>query len=341
MRRKILFIVASLTVLIMLAGCGDYSEIEQRLREIEIENQLPDVPDMDYTTLEEAEDAVYDQQIGACLMLADTYNQTYYENFTEDAPGSIKRIMEICNAKRQSINEDIEELYKNNVYRILEDVRDCPNIDAHVTKTYNNVLTFYDEYNNYLNAERPEEALTEILTYYYDRTNILAKSFLVRNKQEVFDSAVEMIEEYAKAEDDYRFYINKNNIIIKAINEIFGGVSSEYADRIEKSSDILARNLINSMDSLTDRERGQLMDELGLSTPTPSPKPTATPKPTDDPDATPTPSPRPTVTPSPAPKATADPKPTTTPKPKATGAPAEDNEEKKTEEPSKPTYTLE
>ncbi len=336
MRRKLLFIVASLSVLIMLAGCSDYSEIETQLREVEIVNQLPDVPDIDYTTLEEAEDAIYEQQIGACLMLGDTYNQTYYENFTEDTSGSAKRIMEICNKKRQSINADIEQLYKTNVYEILEDVSDCPNLDAYVTKSYNNVLTFYDEYNNYLNADYEEEALTQILTYYFDRTNVLAKSFLTRNADKVFAAAVEMIEENAKAEDDFRFYINKNNTIIKAINEIYGGVSAEYAERIEQSSNTLAKNLINSIDSLTERERGLLMDELGLSTPSPTPKPTATPKPTEDPNATPTPtpSPKPTATPSPTPK------PTATPSPKPTEAPVKDDDGEATEKTTGQTYVL-
>lgn len=320
MRRKLLFIVASLSVLIMLASCGDYSEIETQLREVEIVNQLPDVPNTDFTILEEAEDAVYEQQLGACLMLGDTYDQTYYENFLEGASGSTKRIMEICNKKRQSINSDIEMLYKTNVYQILENVEDCPNLDAYVTKSYNNVLTFYDEYNNYLNADRKEEALTQILTYYYDRTNVLAKSFLKRNEDKVFAAAVEMIEEYAEAEDDFRFYINKNNIIIKAINEIYDGISAEYAERIEQSSNILAKNLINSIDSLTEKERGLLMDELGLSTPSPTPKPTATPSPT--------------------PKSTATPKPTATPSPKPTNAPVKDDELTATEIPTGQTYVL-
>ena len=329
--------------MMLFTACGDYSSIETQLSEVEIENQLPDISEGGYKTMEEAEDPVYEQQIAACLMLSDSYNQTYYENFIADAQGSKKRIMEICNKKRQSIDEDIEELYKSNIYMIMEDVEDCPNVDAYVAKTYANVQTFYDQYNKYLTAEDEDIALTNILSYYYDRTNVLAKSFLARNEKDVFDAAVSVIEDNARAEEDFRFYINKNNTIIKALNEIFGGVSAEYAQRIEKSSNKLAVNLINSLESLSDRERGVLMDELGLSTPTPSPKPTATPKPSASPS--PEPTPVPTARPTAAPTA----RPTTKPAVNVTAAPEDKDEDEGREETNdsnsasvqqNPTYVL-
>ncbi len=309
LKRKILFIVASLMTLMILTGCGDYSSIEMQLDEVEIENRLPDVPDVDFETMEEAEDAVYAQQMAACEMLTDAYDQTYYDQFLENVKGNEKRIAEICNKKRQEINTEIETLYKSNIYEIMEEVEDCPNVDAYVDKTYANVQTFYDEYNKYMNADNEEVALTNILVYYYDRTNILAKSFLVRNENEVFDASVSVIEGNAQADDEFRFYINKNNTIIRALNEIFGGVPAEYAHRIEESSNKLARNLLNSLETLSDRERGLLMDEMGLSTPTPSPKPTPTPKPSPSPSPTPTPkpTPKPTSTPKPSTKVTAEP----------------------------------
>lgn len=309
LKRKILFIVASLMTLMILTGCGDYSSIEMQLDEVEIENRLPDVPDVDFETMEEAEDAVYAQQMAACEMLTDAYDQTYYDQFLENVKGNEKRIAEICNKKRQEINTEIETLYKSNIYEIMEEVEDCPNVDAYVDKTYANVQTFYDEYNKYMNADNEEVALTNILVYYYDRTNILAKSFLVRNENEVFDASVNVIEGNAQADEEFRFYINKNNTIIRALNEIFGGVPAAYAHRIEESSNKLARNLLNSLETLSDRERGLLMDELGLSTPTPSPKPTATPKPSPSPSPTPTPkpTPKPTSTPKPSTKVTAEP----------------------------------
>lgn len=332
LKRKIFFVIASLAVLLLFTGCGDYSSIEAQLRDIEIENRLPDLPEEEIRTMEEAEDAVYVQQLAACEMLSDSYNQTHYTNFLENVNGNEKRIAEICNKKRKSIDTEIEELYKNNIYKIMENVTDCPNVDAYVTKTYANVLTFYDEYDNYLNADNTDVALTEILSYFYDRTNVLAKSFLARNEKKVFEAAVSVIEGNAQTDEDFRFYINKNNIIIKALNEIFGGVSLDYANRIEAASDKLAVNLLNSLESLTTRERGLLMDELGLSTPTPSPKPTATPKPSPSPSPTPRPTAQPTAQPTAKPAA----KPST-----STAKPAnsdDDQDNSATEQ--NPTYVL-
>ena len=293
MKRKLFLIIASLMTLMLISGCNDYSDIEAQLSDVEIENRLPDVRDGGFITMEDAEDEIYEQQIAACEMLSDSYDKTYYTNFIGNVKGSEKRIREMCNQKRQSIEADIEKLYKKNIYSIMEDVDDCPNVDAFVDKTYSNVRLFYDEYNSYQNADNTDVALTDILVYYHDRRNLLAKSFLARNELDVFDAAVAVIEGNAQTDDEFRFYINKNNSVIKALNEIYGGVPEEYADRIERASNKLATNLLNSLESLTERDRGLLMDELGLSTPTPSPRPTATPKPS----PTPTPTPRPTAVP--------------------------------------------
>lgn len=315
MKRKLLIIAVSLVALLLFSGCSDYEAIEKQLDNIKIENKLPKVVDTKYRSMEDAEDAVYNQQIAACEMLADACEKTNSIQF-EEYDGNIKRIREKCNDKRTEIERDIMEIYMDNMYSIMEYVTDCPNVDAYVSKTYNNVKTFYDEYNNYLEADNTDTALTDILVYYFDRTNMLAKSFLERHEDEVFEATVAVIEGNAQADDDFRFYINKNNIIIKAINEIYGGVSEMYADRINSAGNKLAVNLLNSLESLTERERGIIMDELGLSTPTPSPKPTATPKPSSAPTDEPSPTPRPSSAPTPRPAATPTPRPAVTPTPR-------------------------
>jgi len=316
-KRILLMTAASLTVLLLFTGCKDYSKIDSRLDDVKIENKLPKLGNEMYRTMEDVEDAVYDQQIAACEMLAETNKQTNPQNIDDKYSASNKRVLERCNNKRNEINDDIRKLYSANLYKLMENVKDCPNVDAYVSKTYANVLTFYDEYSNYQNSDNRDKALSDILVYYYDRTNVLAKSFLSRNEKEVFNASVNVIEENARAEDSYRFYINKNNIIIKALNEIYGGVPNEYAERINEAGNVLARNLLNSLESLSDKERTALMDELGLATPSPSPKPTPTPKPaeTPAPNATPAaaPTPRPAATPTPRAAATPTPRPAATP----------------------------
>lgn len=310
MKRKLFVIAVSLVTLLLFAGCSDYSEIEQQLDDITIENRLPKVKGERYRTMEDAEDAVYDQQIAACEMLFDIGEQTDFRNF-EGYDGNRKRIIERCNNKRNEVAADISQRYKSNVYEIMEDVRDCPNVDAYVLKTYSNIETFFDAYNNYMTADNKDIALTNILVYYYDRTNVLAKSFLTRNRDEVFDASAAVITGNAQADDDFRFYINKNNTIIKALNEIYGGVSAKHADEINEAGSKLARNLLDSLSSLSERERKSLMEELGLNTPSPSPSPTPTPKPTASPSPEPTPTPTPKPTPTPRPAATPTPKPQT------------------------------
>ncbi len=317
MKRKLLVLAASLAALLLLAGCGDYSAIETQLNEITIENKLPTVSEKKYKTMEDAEEAVYEQQMAACEMLSNICDETYYEQYYEKEGGNRKRVSAICNDKRNEISADVKQRYYKNLYEIMDGVTDCPNVDAYVTKTYNNVLTFYDEYNKYRTADEPDVALTNILVYYYDRTNVLAKSFLVRNKQKVFDAASAVVEGNAQADDNFRFYIGKNNIIIKALNEIYGGVPGEYAKKINSASNELAKNLLDSMESLSDRERAALMAEYGLSTeaPTATPKPTATPSP--EPGETPAATPAPAVTAAPKATPTPTPKVTPTPTPKA------------------------
>ena len=321
MKRKLFIIAASFAALLLFAGCSDYSEIEQQLDNITIENKLPKVKGERYRTMEDAEDAVYDQQMAACEMLSDIEEQTDFREF-EGYKGNKKRIIEKCNNKRNEVAADIRQRYTANVYEIMQDVKDCPNVDAYVTKTYHNVETFFDAYNNYVTADNRDIALTNILVYYYDRTNVLAKSYLTRNREDVFDASVAVIIGNSQADDDFRFYINKNNTIIKALNEIYGGVSAKYAAEINDAGNKLATNLLNSLSSLSDRERKSLMDELGLNTPSPSPTVKPTEKPTASPSVSPSESPShtPAVTPTPRPAATP------TPRPAATQAPANNSQ---------------
>ena len=335
-KRKLLIIAVSLVTLMLFTGCNDYSNIERKLDEIKIENRLPKVGNKRYRTMEEAEDAVYAQQLAACEMLSDVVEQTDSRNFAE-YEGNAKRIAEKCNNKRNEISLDIKERYVDNIYQIMDDVKDCPNVDAYVSKTYLNVETFYDEYHKYQTADNTDIALTNILVYYYDRTNVLAKSFLTRNEDDVYDASVAVIEGNVQTEDNFRFYINKNNLIIKALNEIYGGVSADYAERINNAGNKLATHLLNSLESLSDKERKLLMDEMGLLTPSPAPTEKPTPKPSTAPtnapaampEEKPTTAPKPTAAPksTTAPKATATPKPAATQQPKATEIPEDQDDE--------------
>ena len=271
MKKKLLLLSMCSLTLICSSGCSAYSSIRSELDQVTIQNTLPEVPSRKAKSIKDVEDDVYDQQIAVCEMLTDSYEKTYYQNFTSNNKGSSRKISEICNDKRMSINKDIQERFYRNIFDLISDADDCLNPKAYVEKAYDNVLTFYDAYNKYMTDDNKDVNLTNILLNYNERRNVLAHSFLARHEKEVFKAAVAVIEGNAAADDEFRFYVNKNNLIINALNDEFGGVPKEYAERITAASTKLAINLVNSLSSLTDKERKDLLDDLAVTSPSPSP----------------------------------------------------------------------
>lgn len=345
MKKKISLCVICCALLVsLLSGCANYDDIAASLDDVTITNTLPRVPEnASYRYLEDIDELVYEQQLNACTMYADSYNETYYQQF-EDGERKSDRLAYMCTEKRQSINTEIETAYAVNIYRLLQDVTDCSNPDAYVVKTHNDVLDFYDLYNEYISGDDPQQTLVDILIEYYERSNILAFTFLGENDTRVFQAALAKIEENASAEEDFRFYVNENNTIITALNEVYGGVPAEYADKMSELNTALAEKLLMSLESITDEERLRLLEQLHPASPSPSPSasPSTSPWASEDPTATlpplatripstaapsattrPTATPRPTAAPTirPIPTAEPEPDPTATPRPSATDAP--------------------
>lgn len=330
----------------LTSGCANYDDIHEALDSVTITNTLPKVPEnADYLYLDEIDELVYEQQLNACRMYADSYDKTYYQQF-EDGERKSDRIASICSEKRKSINTEIEIAYDVNIYRLLQNVTDCTNPDAYVVKTHNDVLDFYDIYDEYENGENPRETLVDILLEYYERSNILAFTFMRENSTEIFQAALSKIEDNAAAEEDFRFYVNENNQIITALNDVFGGVPAEYADKMSELNTSLAEKLLMSLDNISEEERIKLLEQLYPASPSPSPSASAMPLPsampsapaatlpplatripaTATPRATAAPTLRPIPTAEPAAPAeddpTAAPRPTQTPRPQATTPPA-------------------
>lgn len=330
----------------MLSGCGENNKnIMTQLNSVTISNILPKVEeDASYAFLEDIEDMVYEQQLSACKMYADTYAKTYYQQFIEDEESELSRssgkVANTCTEKRKDIFEEIEIAFAINIYRLVRDVKDCTNIDAYVVKTHNDVLDFYDIYNKYLECSSAEEddVLLDILLEYYERSNILAFKFLKEHNTEIVQAVVKRIENNAAAEENLRICMSQNNMLIKVLNEVYGGVSEEYAEKITELNNSLAKKLLMSMDTLTEKEREEMLEQLNPSTPTP--EPTQTPGPTETPKPTNTPAPLATRIPTPTPKP-ATPKPTSTPRPIPTSEPTEKPQtatSAPTEEPYEPIF---
>lgn len=353
MKKKISICAICCALLVScLSGCANYDEVTTSLDEVTIQNTLPKVSEnASYRYLEDIDEMVYEQQLNACTMYADAYDKTYYQQF-EDGKRKEEKLAYLCTEKRKSIDVDIEIAYAVNVYRLLQDVTDCNNPDAYVVKTHKDVLDFYDIYNEYENGENPQQTLLDILLEYCERSNILALTFLRENDTRVFKAALAKIEDNTNMDQDFRFYINENNSIITALNEVYGGVPSEYSEKIADMNTALAKKYLASLDGITETEREKLLAQLEPASPSPSPSitpsaspmysPSPRPMPTMPPIATRIPSthapatqapatatPRPTTVP-----ATAVPAPTATPRPAATAVPDP------TEEPYEPIFGL-
>ena len=100
----------------LLSGCGKYDKVTTALNAITIQNTLPIVEeDASYEYLHEIDELVYEQQINACTMYADTYNKTYYQQF-KDRSLKPDKLVQICGEKRREINTDIEIAFDINIY---------------------------------------------------------------------------------------------------------------------------------------------------------------------------------------------------------------------------------
>lgn len=295
----------------VMSGCANYEDVTAELDSVTVTNTLPIVPETaSYKYLDEIDDLVYEQQINACTMYADSYNKTYYQQF-EDGERKSDKIASICSEKRKEINTEIEVAYAVNIYRLLQDVTDCSNPDAYVVKTHNDVLDFYDIYYRYESGDDPQQTLVDILLQYSEQANVLAFTFMRENDTRVFRAALAKIEDNAAAEEDFRYYVNENNNIITALNDVYGGVPAEYADKMSELNTELAEKLLMSLENITEEERMTLLEQLYPPSPSPSPTAVPTPQPS---AAAATAGPLATRIPS-------TPKPTATRKPAATSAP--------------------
>ena len=318
MKKRIsLSIICCALIPALLSGCANYDDVNAILNNVTVDNIMVEVTeDASYKKLTEIDDLVYEEQLAACIMYADTYKKTYYKDIATEKHNE-EKVAYLCNKRRHEINTEIEIAFAINIYRLLQDVRDCSNPDAYVVKTHKDVLDFFDIYDRYLNGENPEETLVDMAVAYHNRSNILALTFLGERKTEVCRAALKEIRKNAANDKDLRVYINLNNDIITALNTLYGSVPRQYADDITDANIELGKKLLLSLETISDEAKLDLLEQLA----TPSPEPTATPKPT--PTAQPTPKPTPKPTNTPRPTFTPRPVPTKTPAPSFTEVPTE------------------
>lgn len=293
------FLVCIISVF-CLAGCNDKSELKDILASVDVTLSLPEVTDRGCMYLSEADDAVYEQQIAACELYYEAYYLTRTSDYVEKYKGQVdpELIAYYCNNRRSELVDEISEDLRENIREIVETVQDCETIDAYIDRVVYDTLNFYDYYADYVYAENDEEfvdSACNILKVFYERTNILAFSFMKENKDDFVSSATYRIVNNSNAHDTYSMYITENNDIIEALNVVYNGVDSNTAEIIHDATIKLIRKMLEDDNELDTKSINALMEQLGE--PTPTPEPTPEPTPSELPQQTQTPTPEPTPVP--------------------------------------------
>jgi hypothetical protein len=314
LKRIKLFVLCS-AILLFICGCSDKSGLRTELEKINISSELPSVYKTDVRYLEEVDEDVYEQQLAACEMYIEAYELTKTTDFAEKYRGRIdkNRVAYYCNKRRKELQLDIATQLHENIYVMIKSVEDCDNIAAYLKRVNYDAVNFYDYYDEFINSGDQEKALLQILLTFYEKTNILAFRFLDEYKDAVLISALNRVESNLYASDSLNMYIAENNELIKALNTVYGGVPSEYAEPLTRANLSLARRLLEGDNDLSAETIDSLMKQLGEITPTPEPTPEPTPQPT--PSPTPVPTPIPTVRPTQTPVRTQIPVTMVTPEP--------------------------
>lgn len=267
--------VCALLVLIG-CGCSDKSSLKSELDGVELTMELPPVTNQGSTRLSEIDEDVYEQQLAACEMYYEAYDITRTSDYAEKYKDEVKekKVGYYCNKRRKELQLDIATQLNDNVYVMVKGVLDCENISAYLKRVNSDTETFYDYYAEYQYSDDPERALCNILVTFYERRNVLAFSFMEEHEDEIIDAAVYDIIRNSKATDNFNMYIAKNNELIKALNTVYGGVSTEYTRLITAANVTLARKFLESDNDLSEDDIDKLMKQLGEPTPEPTDAPT-------------------------------------------------------------------
>lgn len=264
MLKKIGLIICLLLATVTLVSCGDSMEANADIEAIEISHSMPKAFGGS-TTVEQAADYIYLQQISLCEAYYKTYQQTDVSKYIEKYPEvNSRRLTEKLNNKRQELNGAIAEEFYANINKIIEDVTDCGDKEIFADKCYNEARNFFNEYNS-IKTATPDDfvTITNILVNHTGLNNTFVKRVLHENREMVLDMAILDIEYNAAQDDDLRANVAKNNDTIDAINRMYGGVEDdiELRDRIDQANMVMLEKLLDTMD-ITNSERQQMIEQL-------------------------------------------------------------------------------
>ncbi len=265
MRARVKTVICAFVAVAMLSSCGKYSKLNKTLDAITVTNEFPLAMGGAYT-LAEVEESVYFQQKALCDALAEAYEQTDIDTVREKHPEiNRNKMMYQLSNRRQQLNVESNELFMDNVEIILEDVQDCKDKHAYTISRMEEAQSFYSDYGKLKSAtEEDFQIVSKIFVSYAFSENSLAKRVIVEYRDLIVETATRMIEYNASRDEAYRANIAKNNEIIRAINEVLGGVSgnTSYRKRINDANRTLLEKTLNSMSSVSQSEKERILNQF-------------------------------------------------------------------------------
>ncbi len=236
-------------MLALLTGCGGTGEVKAILNEATIEDQLPETPSKSFETMEDARYALYEQELGACRMYYEAYSICDSTQYEEEF-GASEKIKELCNNKRAEMYEAVSEKLAANITAIIDDTRDCPDIDTYISAVVDDCVEFYGDLHSLEDNEDIDAAYADILKNYANSDNAVADNMIYYCQNAFINAVVEITRRNAECDDgEIKVYLNNNTLLINALNSRYNGIDSERAEQINWNNYILYERLTNSVDS--------------------------------------------------------------------------------------------
>lgn len=261
---KIKAIICIVLVAAALSSCGKYSKLYETLDGMVLETVFPKASG-GAESISDAEEDVVLQQKALCEAMAEAYRLTDIDSLRSKHPeiNRNKMMSELSN-KRQMLNNESEGVFLENMLVILEDI-DEEDKNAYILECLDEVKSFYIDYDRLVNADKEDyKIVSKIFVTYAFLENDFAKKIIVENSDFITEAATLTIENNAEEDSSFRANIAKNNEIIKAINEVLGGVkgNENYRTRINRANKKLLGKTLDSMSSMSQTERNSILNQF-------------------------------------------------------------------------------
>lgn len=261
---KIKAIICVILVVISLSSCGKYSKLYETLDSLVLETVFPQASG-GAESIADAKDDVVLQQKALCEAMTEAYKLTDIESLRGKHPeiNRNKMMAELSN-KRQMMNYESEVAFIENMIVILEEV-DEEDKNDYIRECLDEVKSFYRDYDRIVNAdEKDYKIVSKIFVTYASSENNFAKQIFVENSDFITEAATLTIENNAEEDSSFRANIAKNNEIIKAINEVLGGVkgNENYRTRINRANKKLLEKTLDSMSSVSQADKNEILAQF-------------------------------------------------------------------------------